>query len=212
MMLIRNLALLLVALAATWVLAEAALLLRDARRDEARLANETETLITTAQRASDAAFAAETKQLVTLDRTSAEFYKLTAAARLVLVRTDRSLNDDVAPRLGRTIDSYSELARRSSADIDGMAQQATSAFTATNGLLSNAASLVSDPAIRETLVHLDKGTADLADSSKQLDATMIDLRQVSDKARETYLKPANLWWAVIKQLLPLAGSAAQVVK
>jgi hypothetical protein len=71
---------------------------------------------------------------------------------------------------------------------------------------------VSDPSIRTALDNLAAAGKSMADGMQQLAAASTDVRQIADKARETYLKPVNLWWGLVKELLPLAGSAAQVVK
>ena len=210
--LIRNLAWLSVLVCAAWALSEVALLIRSARRDETRLANETDTLIQTAQKASDAAYAAESKQLVTLDRTSSEVYKTTAAARLVLVRLDRSINDQLVPRFAAALQSTIDLERVSSDSVGGTAIQLRPAIENLSRASAAAADAMADPGIRDAIKHLDATSVSLDGSVQQLDASMTDVRQMADKARATYLKPVNLWWGLVKELLPLAGSAAQVVK
>jgi hypothetical protein len=71
---------------------------------------------------------------------------------------------------------------------------------------------VSDPSIKIALDNLAGSAKAMADGMTQLAAASTDVRQIADKARETYLKPVNLWWGLVKELLPLAGSAAQVLK
>jgi len=71
---------------------------------------------------------------------------------------------------------------------------------------------VSSPDIQIALDSLAATSQNAAESTKQVQLAITDVRQMADKARETYLKPVNLWWALIKEFLPLAGSAAQVVK
>lgn len=71
---------------------------------------------------------------------------------------------------------------------------------------------VSDPSIKLALDNLAASGKAMAEGMQQLAAASTDVRQIADKARETYLKPVNLWWGLVKELLPLAGSAAQVVK
>jgi len=71
---------------------------------------------------------------------------------------------------------------------------------------------VTDPTLKNIVANFDKTAQNAATSMEQLAAIATDGRQVADKARETYLKPVNLWWGLVKTLLPLAGSAAQVVK
>ena len=187
-------------------------LLRDVRRDERKIADDTENLIATAQRASDAAYTAETGQLATLQRTSSEIYKTTAAARLVLIRFDRSLNDKLVPGISAALQSTVDLERVSSSSLG----EATAALRPSLENLSRAsaaaADAMADPGIRDAIKHLDAAAASTDDSVRELDQSLTDVRQMADKARATYLKPVNLWWGLVKELLPLAGSAAQVVK
>jgi hypothetical protein len=81
-----------------------------------------------------------------------------------------------------------------------------------NALIAALEGQVSDPSIKTALDNLAGSAKAMADGMTQLAAASTDVRQIADKARETYLKPVNLWWGLVKELLPLAGSAAQVVK
>ena len=71
---------------------------------------------------------------------------------------------------------------------------------------------VTDPHVKQLLADLADAVRDGAKATNQFAAIATDGRQIADKARETYLKPVNLWWGLVKTLLPLAGSAAQIVK
>ena len=81
-----------------------------------------------------------------------------------------------------------------------------------NAVIRDLDGQVTDPAIKEAVANFAKASQSAAVATEQLAAIATDGRQVADKARETYLKPVNLWWGMVKTLLPLAGSAAQVVK
>jgi hypothetical protein len=81
-----------------------------------------------------------------------------------------------------------------------------------NALIVALQGQVSDPSIKIALDNLAASGKAMADGMTQLAAASTDVRQIADKARETYLKPVNIWWGLVKELLPLAGSAAQVVK
>jgi len=48
--------------------------------------------------------------------------------------------------------------------------------------------------------HLDQTASNAAEGTKQFAAIATDGRQVADKARETYLKPVNLWYALSKEI------------
>jgi hypothetical protein len=81
-----------------------------------------------------------------------------------------------------------------------------------NALIVALQGQISDPSIKMALDNLAAAGKGMADGMQQLAAASTDVRQIADKARDTYLKPVNLWWGLVKELLPLAGSAAQVVK
>jgi hypothetical protein len=83
---------------------------------------------------------------------------------------------------------------------------------AIEALIADLDAQVNDPAIKEILAQFLKVAQNAAEATGQFAATTTDLRQVADKMRETYLKPVNIWWALVRELLPLAGSAAQVIK
>lgn len=81
-----------------------------------------------------------------------------------------------------------------------------------NDLIAALQAQVSDPTIKAVLDKLLEAAKAMADGMQQLAGASTDVHQIADKARETYLKPVNLWWGLVKELLPLAGSAAQVIK
>jgi hypothetical protein len=79
-------------------------------------------------------------------------------------------------------------------------------------LIADVDAQVTDPHVKQLLADLADAVRDGAKATNQFAAIATDGRQIADKARETYLKPVNLWWGLVKTLLPLAGSAAQIVK
>lgn len=201
------------------MLFEARLLLRDARTfvsqtsaNGTSIASDARHLIATAQLASDEAVLAEKEQIVSLRKTSLEVYKTTAAARLVLVRLDHSLNDQVAPQLAKTL-----------ADTDAAMLQATKNLDATTeGLkptLENlaaaskaAADSLADPSIKESLQHVDELTAQTAATAANINLATHDIRQVTEKVKNDYLKPQKFAWSLLKELAGLGGNLAQVFK
>ena len=79
-------------------------------------------------------------------------------------------------------------------------------------LIADVDAQVTDPHVKQLLADLADAVRDGAKATNQFAAIATDGRQIADKARETYLKPINIWWGLVKTLLPLAGSAAQIVK
>jgi paraquat-inducible protein B len=164
--------------------------------------------IGTVARSANAGLVAETKRL---NAGTLELQKTEASARLLIVRTNESLNggpDVKSPLLPAAANALN----RMTADVDdvtaGLApslqnlQQGSAAFAAA----------AADPNIRKSLDSLAASSLEAAETLQEAHRSLTDVREMADKARETYLKPVNLWWAVLKELLPLAGSAAQVVK
>ena len=129
----------------------------------------------------------------------------TATAFGSFARTVEKSSSTTLDRASSLLDQQNEALlgnqARLSANLDAL-HDATERFA---GLIDAGTAQVSNPAISSSLASLDIATSEFS-------ATLTDLRQVADKARETYLKPVNLWWGLVKELLPLAGSAAQVVK
>lgn len=167
-----------------------------------------------ARDASEQAKLAAGEQRLYWQKTSLETYKTMASLRLTIVRIDKSLNDVLAPRVGNSLDAATALetsAARNLTDttvridatiddlrpaIDGGIRAAAAASTA----MEAAGKDMSDPAIHETLSHID-GVAG------NLDATSGDIRAFVH--RET--APVQGTWNVIKAFLrDFAGPAAQV--
>jgi hypothetical protein len=66
---------------------------------------------------------------------------------------------------------------------------------------------LADPAIPETLHHVDEISAHTAAGTANLEATTADLKAVADKFREVYTKPGRNTWETIKALLHLVFEA-----
>ena len=182
-------------------------LIRDVRQDERKMADDTETLIATAQRASDAAYAAETKQLDTLERTSKEFYKLTAAARLVLVRSDRSLNDTLVPRLAAAVDGMGADVHSAAADLSRTTDNLAPGIAALVRASNAAADDLGDPSIRASLESVAQASSSLADSAKQLNGIATDAKNLADYEVKQLETPEKVWLSVLKFVLGYGADA-----
>ena len=62
------------------------------------------------------------------------------------------------------------------------------------------------------LNRTDATAANVQQSTANLAAATQDVKQVADKFREDYLKPQKLAWSLLKELIGLGGSMAQMVK
>jgi hypothetical protein len=167
-----------------------------------------------ARSASAQAALAAAEQRAYWNKTSLETYKTMAALRLSIVRTDHSVNDILVPRVSASLDASSDLQRTAAASITGTtaridatiadlrpAIDAGIAATQSAAAAMDAAGKdLSDPAIHETLAHLD-GVATNAEAASADVAAFI--------RRET--TPVRGTWNVIRKFLQeFAGPAAQV--
>lgn len=167
-----------------------------------------------ARDASEQAKLAATEQRAYWKKTSLEMYKTMAALRLTIVRTDESFNNVLMPKLATSLDASVTLQESAMKDlsdaigkvdvtIDALRPAIDGGIAATqaaSAAMEAAGKNMADPAIHETLAHVD-GVAG------NLDATSGDIRTFVH--RET--TPVRGTWNVIKAFLrDFAGPAAQV--
>lgn len=167
-----------------------------------------------ARDASEQAKLAATEQRAYWNKTSLEMYKTMAALRLTIVRTDESFNNVLMPKLATSLDASVTLQESAMKDlsdaigkvdvtIDALRPAIDGGIAATqaaSAAMEAAGKNMADPAIHETLAHVD-GVAG------NLDATSGDIRTFVH--RET--TPVRGTWNVIKAFLrDFAGPAAQV--
>jgi hypothetical protein len=120
-------------------------------------------------------------------------------------RTDSSINVNVLPALTQMLNDQNVALLTAQSALRADLERA-------NIVLADADAQISDPAIKQSLQNLAEGTKQLADSSVQMTAIATDGRQVADKFRETYLKPRNVALSILKTLIGLGGSMAQMIK
>lgn len=128
----------------------------------------------------------------------------------MILRTDRSVNDELAPKLSAAAEGSVVLLRQATIDLDSTAQRAADSFIALDSVLSSAASTVADPHIREAIERLDEAAAGVDVSTQHLAGVTKDVQIVADKFKDDYVKPANRAWVVFKALLGL-GSESRIL-
>jgi len=118
--------------------------------------------LTEAKSASTQAALAAAEQRAYWNKTSLETYKTMAALRLTIVRTDQSVNDVLVPRVSASLDASTALERTATesvtdttARLDATIDALRPAIDASIAAMSAAARDLSDPAIHETLAHVD---------------------------------------------------------
>jgi hypothetical protein len=214
MKIIESICVSIVTIAAAFVMIEGGLLFRDARLQIAAIALDADIAIQNAQGTFARASAAEDKlsnaadeQAAYWQKTQLQVYKLITDTKEIMVRTDRSLNDILVPKISASLDASTALqvsAMRNLTDTTARVDDTIDAFRPIidNGIraTSAAATAMSDPAIHETLGHVDGAAGNL-------DATTSDIHAFVH--RET--TPVRGTWNVIKTFLrDFAGPAAQV--
>jgi len=130
--------------------------------------------------------------------------------------TDFELNQQVLPRLRAAIAANSaqlvELEKTSTVTLTEFSQNSTATLRQSQGLLASLNRTSNDPMIAATLHNVEVLTSSLDETSANLAGTSKDLEDVADKFRETYLKPQKVAWELLKTLIGMGGSMAQMVK
>jgi len=150
----------------------------------------------------NSAMSAETGRIAASTK---ELQKTEASVRLLVVRTNESLNGSpnvagLLPTATGALRSATALSDGTLARIDRTADSLEPSLLALNRGTTAFANAASDPNIPVTLANLGTATKSAADGMAQVAAIATDGRQVADKARETYLKPVNLWYALSKEM------------
>lgn len=207
--------------AAAFLMIEGGLFLRDARSDLAPVAFHAQSalmqaendlrgaalvemkILESTQKFSDAA----DEQAAYWQKTQLQVYKLITDMKEIMVRTDRSLNDVLVPRISASLDASVALETSAARNLTDTTAKIDDTIDALRPMIDNgirataaAATAMSDPAIHETLAHVDGAAGNL-------DATTSDIHAFVH--RET--TPVRGTWNVIKAFLrDFAGPAAQV--
>jgi uncharacterized protein len=131
---------------------------------------------------------------------------------VMIKNTDKNLNQLLLPEIAGAVERQDKSLLLIEDRLSVSVAEMTRATIALEKTLSDADKIVTDPKITEASMQLAEASKELTASLEETHKAVTDVRLIADKARETYLKPVNIWWAVVKELLPLAGSAAQVIK
>jgi ABC-type transporter Mla subunit MlaD len=203
------------------LLIEGALFLRSARLDIAPIAASTQRAIDNADsllhqtgvtieqinEATQKFSAAADQQTAYWQKTQLQVYKLITDTKEIMVRSDRSLNDVLVPRISASLDASTDLQVSAMRNLTDTTARIDDTIDALRPMIDNgirataaAATAMSDPAIHETLTHVDG-------VSGNLDTTSADIQAFVH--RET--TPVRGTWNVVKKFLQeFAGPAAQV--
>jgi hypothetical protein len=110
-------------------------------------------------------------------KTQLQVYKLITDAKEIMVRTDRSLNDVLVPKLAKSVDASVDLERAAVGDLQSTTERVNATIDALQPAISGinltseaAATAFSDPAIHSTLVHVDAAAGNVEGSSADIRA------------------------------------------
>jgi hypothetical protein len=221
---IENVCLGIVTAAAVVLLYEGALFLRSARLDLAPIADtlkKTNSLLDQTATAEKNAIATAgqysdqlARQASDWQKSQLQVYKAITDTKEILVRTDRSLNDVLVPRLAATLDASVTLQNTAAqnitattARIDGTIDSLRPAIDNSIKATAAAADAMSDPGIHETMTFAAGSAANF--QSMTADGAKITNDTAAFIHRET--APVRGTWNVLKKFLfEIAGPAASV--
>jgi hypothetical protein len=135
--------------------------------------------------------------------TSLQTYKVITDLKGLIVRTDRSINVELVPKLSADLESSNTLIKESTDNLRNTVIRLEPTLDNLARASGNAADVMGDPRIRETLEHVDETSLALAATANHVEATALDMKQVADKFRETYLKPGSTLLAGLKAIIHL---------
>jgi hypothetical protein len=212
---IRTLCVAALAIAGVCALVELYLLIRDVRTDlKTQSASLHAILATTDAAAAQLLAASAQAELAAQEerayfaKTSLEAYKTAAAARLVLVRTDHSLNDVLVPEMTASLAATDQLLQQSAADLNSTTVAITPTLLNLTQASASAADAMANPHIAETLANVDAATKNVASTSQHVD----EMSVMVEKRLRQLLKPATLAERLFERLAGLGITAYGVAK
>lgn len=205
--------------AVLFVLVELGLLVRDARTSLVTFTGKIDALAVTvnqtaaeARDASTQAKLAATEQRAYWQKTSLETYKTMASLRLTIVRTDHSVNDELEPRLAAALDATTQLSTTAAGELQKTMDNLAPAIANLDRASAGAAAAMNDPAIHDTLAHLDDTSARAAVAAAETAQVAGHLNDASrDFAAYVHriTAPAHGIYSFVRELLGLARDARQ---
>lgn len=155
---------------------------------------------------------AAAKQSEYWNKSEIEGYKTLASLRLTIVRTDRSINDDLVPRLALALDNANELSTAAAGELQKTMDRLQPVLANLARASAGAADAMNDPAIKETITHVDETSARAAITAAetaQIAGHMNDAAGDFAAYVHRITTPVRGTWNVLKQLLGLAAQARQ---
>jgi hypothetical protein len=155
---------------------------------------------------------AETKRL---DASTRELQKTEASARLLIVRTNESLNggpngEGLLPSAAASLRAIGDLSSRSAADIDRIAEEAQPAIANATRATATLADSAADPNIKLAIANAAQFTGHANESMVHVEGMTEDGQKMLDKFTGTYMKPKNFAYALAKETFDWIWKAKSV--
>jgi hypothetical protein len=137
-----------------------------------------------------------------------------AAERLSLFvsNTDRSVNVSLLPAMTEAINRQNAALLLSQGALQENLKEMLLATRALQKTLADADAAISSPDIQRSLDNLAAATSQATVAMTNVAGITKDGKDIADQFRSTYLHPSKFAWQLIKELVGLGGSAAQIIK
>jgi hypothetical protein len=141
--------------------------------------------------------------------------RVSAAAEqlsLFVSNTDRSVNASLLPAMTQAISQQNAALLASQEALQENLKAMLLATQQLQKTLADADTRISDPAIQKSIDNLAAATQQATLAMTNVAGITKDGKDVADKFRNDYMHPSRFAWQLIKELVGLGGSAAQIVK
>jgi len=144
-----------------------------------------------------------------LDASTEELRKTERATRTLIDFTNKSLNEPEKGLLPQTTASLVRFDQVQIAALDSI-NKLQPILVDAGGATKNAANLLADPSILDTLKHADASASNIQDGTANLAGATKDVKEAADYELAQIKKPVNFWYTLLKTALGL-GSQGRVL-
>lgn len=141
-----------------------------------------------------------------------QVYKTITDTKEILVRTDKSLNDVLVPRLARSLDASVVLQNTAAENMTGTAVRVDATLDALRPMIENgiratsaAADTMSDPEIRESIKQFSAAAENSAIATREAAGAMSDVHRVTTYEAKQITAPVTAVKAVALEAARFAG-------
>lgn len=134
------------------------------------------------------------------------------SANNLLTSTNNSLNSRLLPSLSQAIEEQNRALLKTQGDLQASLGGIAQATAQTQRILADVDRDITNPSIGITLHNIEDSSNHVSESTAHLARITKDGQDVADKFRNDYMKPQKFAWELLKQLIGIGGSMAQMVK